>query len=210
MWDEYTVPPDENAEGWLSDPVVVSPDDTRVACTRIRARVVVWDVATRKPTVVSVIPPKAEEPEGWHSWGVAFGPTGALVAWGHGRHDEVPAGKIDADTPADRRGGAVRIDLPGGAVVPLGMGTSVYTRHCAIDPTGTWLAAVGSARSDKRWQAVRTVRELRVYHLASGRLAYREQVEGLPLSRVAFTPSGKRLVGVTWKGEVTWWDVSEK
>ncbi len=52
--------------------------------------------------------------------------------------------------------------------------------------------------------------ELRVYHLATGTLVYRDQMEYGPVDWVAFTPSGKRIVASTADGNVRWWDVEKK
>jgi hypothetical protein len=204
---EFTFPP--GVRGSVSHPVVVSPDDDWVACTSGGRELATWEIATRKGAVVSLIPEKAEEPERWYSGGVAFGPRGELIAWRHGP-DEVPEGKAEKDVPAELRG-VVRIDLPGGKVVPLGIGHTVHTASCAIDPTGTWLATAGSSWRDKpRADGANVVGELRVYHLPTKELAFREQVEGPPLVWVAVTPGGKRVVTTTAYGVVRWWDVQGK
>jgi WD40 repeat protein len=182
---------------WLSGPLAVSPDDAWIACTGSeRGQVVCFEVATKKATVVAVTPKDAGEK--WFAGGFAFSRSGKLFACRRGNSDEVPKGKDEKDVPAERRG-VVRIDLPEGRVVPLNMGHTFRTLGCAIDRTETWLATVGSSRADPGG-------ELRVYNLASGKLAYREQFEGGPMW-AWFTPSGKRLVCVTWDGVVRWWDV---
>ena len=105
----------------------------------------------------------------------------------------------------------VGVDIAKGKVIPLGIGQTIYTLHCAIDPSGTWLATVGNSRPEKPRPDGKTgVGELRVYRLATKELVSREQVEGLPLKWVAFTPSGKRIVTATYDGVVRWWDVKEK
>jgi len=144
---ELTLPADSKT--WLEDRLVVSDDDTMLACDAGRCEIMAWDVATGKATTtLSLVPPKVKEPKEWHTWGVHFGPKGSLIAWRSGSESEVPKDVAEADAPADRRG-VVQIDLPKGKVVPLGMGQSGCTMCCAIDPTGTWLATVGSARPDK-------------------------------------------------------------
>ena len=194
------------------DGPAVSPDDAWVACTAIFhqddtancAGLVFWDVAKRKETAISLLPKGLEDPRQWRTHSVAFGPTGTLFVC-HGGFLEMP--KAEADVPADRWGVA-RVELPGGRVTPLRMGRLGGPSGCAIDPTGTWLAAADSGKRDKpRADGDNTVGELRVYHLPSGSLAFREQVEGLPLSWVAFTPSGKRVVAAHSGGAVRWWDV---
>ncbi len=204
---ELACPP---AAQWLSDPIAISPDDAWIACTADRGQVVFWKVATQKATTVSLTPKKVDDPDKWSAGGVTFSPSGKLFAWRSESADEVPKGKSEKDVPADRRG-VVQIDLHSGKVIPLGMGQSIYTLGCTIDPTDTWLATVGSSRPDKpRRDGATTVGELRVYNLSSKELAYRQQVEGLPLKWVSFTPNGKRIVCATLDGIVRWWDVAAR
>lgn len=194
--------PVPEAEGWAGE-LAVSPDDTRIACLTGKCGLVVWDVATKKATTVSLLPGKVEEEElwRWHASGCAFGPGGELYAWRNGP-DEVPKKVAEADVPAWRRS-VVRIDLPEGKVVPLGLGTSVATLDCAFDPTGTWMAVVGNGH---------TAPEVRVYRLKTRELVFREQMDAQDLGEVwvGFTPSGKRLVSANYNGRVKWWDVRAK
>jgi WD40 repeat protein len=199
--EELALPP--GVRGSVKKPVV-SPNDAWIVCTAGQCELVIWDVATKKATKISILPEKVDDPEQWFSRGVAFGPRGPSYAWRGGSASEVPEKVAEADVPAARRG-LVGIDLPRGTVIPLGMGTTISTMSCAIDPTGAWLAVAGSARPDKPGLGV--VGELRVYHLPSKEVTFREQLEGLPLMWVAFTPSGKRLVTATYDGVVRWWDV---
>ncbi|HEY7329377.1 MAG TPA: hypothetical protein VH592_17175 [Gemmataceae bacterium] len=188
---------------FLSHPLAVSPDDAWIACTGSeRDQVVCFELATKKATVVAVTPKDAGEK--WFVYGLAFSPSGKLYVCRGGNAEQVPKGKAEKDVPAERRG-TVRIDLPDGKVVPLNMGHTFGTSGCAVDGTETWLATVGGSRPDKQPDGV-FVGELRVYNLASGKLAYREQFEGGP-GWVWFTPSGKRLVCATSNGMVRWWDV---
>jgi WD40 repeat protein len=188
---------------FLTHPLAVSPDDAWIACEGDRDQVVCFAVATKKATVVPISPKDAREK--WSVFGFAFSPSGKLFVCRHGNAEEVPKGKSEKDVPAERRG-IVRIDLPDGNVVPLNMGHTFGTCGCAVDGSETWLATVGSSRPDKEPKGD-YVGELRVYNLASGKLAYREQLkEGVP-GWVWFTPSGKRIVCVTSNGMVRWWDV---
>jgi WD40 repeat protein len=187
----------------VSYPLAVSPNDAWIACSGSeRDQVVCFEVATKKATVVAVTPKDAEEK--WFVGGFAFSPSGKLFVRRYSNSDEVPEGKAEKDVPAERRG-VVRIDLPDGKVVPLGMGHTCGTSGCAVDGTETWLATVGRSRPDQ--PKGNSVGELRVYNLVSGKLAYREQLkDGVP-GWVWFSPSGKRLVCVTDGGIVRWWDV---
>jgi WD40 repeat protein len=189
---------------WVSHALAVSPDDAWIACTGDRDQVVCFEVATKKATVLAITP-KDGDTDKWSVFGFAFSRSGKLFACRHGNAEEVPKGKSEKDVPAERRG-IVRIDLPDGKLVPLDMGHTRVTSACAIDRTETWLATVGSSRPDKPLKDVYAVDELRVYNLASGKLAYREQFAG-GAGRLWFTPSGKRLVCVTNDGTVRWWDV---
>jgi hypothetical protein len=195
------------AGGWAHGPAAISPDDAWVACPigqgpRGKARVVFWEVKTGKATEVSLTPSGVEKPEQWSADGAFFGPEGRLFAWRSAPPGEVPEKVAEKDVPAARRG-VVRIDVPGGKVVPLGMGQGIYTLHCAIDPTGKWLAVAGTSREPGD--------DVRVYHLPSGKLACRLGLKGEnPPKWVAFTPSGKRLVCATLYGLVRWWDLREK
>ncbi len=193
-----------HAGGWTSSAttLAVSPDDASVVCTAEQDQVVCFDVATGKATAVRITPKDAGEK--WFMHGFAFSPSGKLfVCRGFG--DEVPEGKTEKDVPADRRG-IVRIDLPEGKVVPLRMGHTCGTLACAVDGKETWLATVGHSWPDKPANG-KSAGELRVYHLSSGKLVYREQWKGMPPLWVWFTPSGKRLVCVATDGTVRWWDV---
>jgi WD40 repeat protein len=207
--DERTIlalPPE--VRWWLKKPVV-SPDDTHIACTAGRCGLVIWEMVTQKATTVSLIPENVDEPEQWFSHGCTFGPMGALYAWRSGP-TEVPEKAAEAEVPAERRS-VVGIPLPEGKVIPLGLGTSVYTLHCAIDPTGTWMAVVGTAHADRRRpDGTMTVPELRVYRLKTRELVFRGQMDGLGEVWVAFTPSGKRLVTANHDGRLKWWDVQGK
>lgn len=189
---------------WLSYPLAISPDDAWIACLGDRSQVVCFEVATKKATVVAVTPKDAVAR--WSICGLTFSPSGKLFVCRHGSNeDEVRKGKEEKDVPAERRG-IVRIDLPEGKLVPLNMGhTCGVTDYGAIDGQEKWLATVGSSRPDKQVDEER-VGELRVYNLASGKLAYREQLKEGP-EWAWFTPSGKRLVCVTTNGIVRWWDV---
>ncbi|MDY3557744.1 WD40 repeat domain-containing protein [Gemmata sp. JC673] len=196
------------AEWWPGE-LAISRDDTRIACTAGKCGLVVWDTATKKATSVPLMPANADEADSWVSGHAMFGPTGALYALRHGP-TEVPEKTAEKDVPADRRS-VVGIDLPDGKVLPLGLGTSVYTLHAAIDPAGTWLAVVGTAHADKRLpDGTVTGAELRVYRLGTWELVHREQMDGLGEVWVAFTPSGKRLVTANYDGRVRWWDVQGK
>jgi len=202
--EELAIP--AGSSRWVEKPTV-SPDDSLLACTADRADVVVWEMATRKGIVFSLVPDKVDDPKQWLSGGVEFGPKGMLIAWRHGSDSEVPERQTEAETPAERRG-VVSIDRHSGRVTPLGLGTSVYTLSCATDPTAKWLATAGSARPDEpRSAGNTTLGELRVYNLVTKELAFREQVAGHPLCWVAFTPSGKRIVSASYDGVVRWWDV---
>ena len=204
---EFTIPP--MTARWTKK-LVVSPDDAWMACTADYDQVVFWDVKTRKGTTVSLIPDKVDDPDRWISDGVAFGPKGTLIAWRTRGSDEVPEKTNEADVSADLRG-VVQIELPTGKLVPLGMGHTVYTFHCAFDPTGTWLATVGRSRPDEpRPDGIDVVGELRVYHLPSKELAYREQLGDCVPTWVTFAPSGKRVVCGTYDGVVRWWDARGK
>jgi WD40 repeat protein len=202
---EFACPPEGGR--WLEEHPVVSPDDAWLACAADLHQVVYWKMATRKATALSLVPKKAKPEDSWHSGGVAFGPAGTLIAWrSESGAGEVPEKEAEKDVPADRRG-VVQIDLSKGRLVPLGMGQSIYTLSCAIDPTGTWLATGGTGWLDRPQPDAKTGSELRVYHLSSGKLAFRAQKDSLPLKWVSFTPSGKRVVCATYDGVVRWWDM---
>ena len=195
---------------WLGS-VVVSPDDTRIAGIGFDGLVAVWKVGTDKATSFSIIPNNPEEEESWSAHGLCFGPKGTLLVTRiGGQFDEVPKGRKEKDVPADRRG-VVRIDLENQKVIPSKMGHTSNTCTCAIDPSGTWLATGGFSHPDKPLRNGHLVAgELRVYHLATGTLVYRDQMEYGPVDWVAFTPSGKRIVAATADGNVRWWDVEKK
>ncbi|MDY3557742.1 hypothetical protein R5W23_003007 [Gemmata sp. JC673] len=191
---------------WPHRPIV-SPDDARIAATA-SSDLVVWDVATGKAEAISVRPEKADPEDDWSAGRCAFGPNGLLIACRSDGKDVVPQGKDEADVPADLWG-VVKIER--GKVVPLVLGCTGTTFDCALDPSGMWLAVCGSAHPDKPLKDGSTsVGELRVYHLGTKELAFRDQVEGLPLTHVAFAPSGKRVVCATYDGHVRWWDVKGK
>jgi WD40 repeat protein len=202
---EFACPP--GSARWVEKPAV-GPGDAWLACPADRATVVFWEVATRKATAVSLLP-KGADPDGsgWSVDAVRFGPKGELFACrSSGSEDEVPENTAEKDVPADRRG-VVRIDLPAGRVVPLGMGQTVYTLSCAADPTGTWLVTGGTSRLDRPGPDAKTGGELRVYRMPYGELVHREQPkDSLPLKWVSFTPGGKRVVAATHDGVVRWWD----
>jgi hypothetical protein len=184
---------------FLTKPLAVSPDDAWIACKGDRGQVVCFEVATKKATVVAITPKDAEKK--WSVNDLAFSPSDKLFVCRQG--GPVPNNKEEKDVPAERRG-LVRIDLPDGKVVPLNMERTASTGGCIIDGKETWLATLGGSESDK--QAGHYVAELRVYNLASGKLAYREQLDG-GISWHGFTPSGKRLVCVARDGLVRWWNV---
>ena len=167
-----------------------------------------WELATKKGTAVSLVPEKTLADDIWRSGGVFFSPKSSLLAWRGESKDEVPEKTLETDVPAERRG-VVRIDLRDKKVIPLNMGQSACTMTCVIDPTGTWLATGGLGHRDNATKKDMWTGELRVYHLPTGKLAFREQVDGYALKWLAFTPSGKRIVTSAGDGVVRWWDVQE-
>jgi WD40 repeat protein len=207
---ELACPP--AARRWLSGPVAISPDDKRVYCTTVRGgELLGWELATKKATVSSILPTGYDgDGSGWTIGAVQFGPKGELFACrSFAPEDEVREKIAEKDVPADRRG-TVRVDTASGKVTPLGMGLTIYTMTCAVDPTGTWLVTGGTGRLDPPIHDTKTGGEFRVYHLPTGELAYREQPKGsLPLKWVSFTPSGKRIVSATYDGVIQWWDLPE-
>jgi WD40 repeat protein len=188
---------------WIRGPIAISPDDTCVACPVGWSTAVFWN-KLGKPTDVPLIPKGAKDSEQWHVDGLTFSPAGKLFAWRSVGADKVPAERrmiVQIDL----------IDVPEGKYVPLRMKQNVNPYSCAIDPTGIWLATVGMSPPDKpRRDGKTSVSELRVYNLSSKELAYREQVEGLPLMGVSFTPGGKRIVSTTSDGVIRWWDVAAR
>ena len=197
------------SELWVHSKLIVSPDDAWIAARAGQSHVAYWEVATKKGTAVSLVPEKTQADDTWRSGGVFFSPKGSLLSWRGESKDEVPEKTREMDVPAERRG-VVRIDLRDKKVIPLNMGQSACTMTCVIDPTGTWLATGGLGHRDNATKKEMWTGELRVYHLPTGKLAFREQLEGLPLGWLAFTPSGKRIVSAAGDGVVRWWDVQEK
>jgi len=204
-------------DGLLFADLAVAPDDARIACAarfqppgseeRLDG-VLVWTVGRENPVAVSTVPTKAERPADWRTGGITIGARGDIVAKRGDSQIEVPKGTAEKDVPAGRRG-VVRIDPVGKSCVPTGMGTTYHTIRCAFDPTGRWLAVVGSAHADGPAPKDDTfASELRVYEFATARLVHREQVFArMALSWVAFSPSGKRLCAATGNGTLHWWDV---
>ena len=203
---EYDIP---NNSAWLGEELAVSSDDTWIAAPALKGHATFWSVASKKASSISLIPEKAEVEDQWRSSGVVFGTRGTLFAWRVNSSSEVPEKMAEADVSAERRG-VVQIDTSGKRVVPRKIGHGNSTLSCAIDPTGEWMATGGSSRKDRPLTADTSTSELRIYHLPTGTLVHREQLEGLPLNKVAFSPSGKRLIATTYDGNVRWWDVEAK
>jgi len=203
----YRLPDGENR--WTNDKISISLDDAWIAAYGGKCDTVFWNIETKKATVVSLTPDKIEDDDNWSSRGVCFTAKGELLAWRSNGPAEVPAGKAEADVPADRRG-VVKIDLLTGKVTPLKIGHTYHTFSCVADPTGTWLATGGSGVFDKPKGDETGGGELRIYHLPTQKLVFRDQVGGFPLTRVLFSPNGKRLVATTLNGIVRWWDVTVK
>ncbi|MDY3557743.1 hypothetical protein R5W23_003008 [Gemmata sp. JC673] len=192
---------------WLSGPVAVSPDDGRVVGSTGGGELIVWDMATRKATVIRDVTPPEERPFEWNFGPLAFGRNGHVFVCRTRSDDEVPEKTAEKDVPADRRG-LVQVDVESGRLTALGFGHTIRTHASATDPTGVWVATVGFARPDQPNSGKSTTAgEVRVYHLATKELACQKQVGTNPLIWVSFTPSGKRLVAATAYGEVMWWDV---
>lgn len=202
--------PPEGSKLWVNPKLIVSVDDARIACEAGTGHIAYWDVASKKPTALSLIPEKTKEEDQWRSGGVVFGAKGMLLAWRINSSAEVPETAIEAELSGSRRG-VVQIDTIGKKVVPLKMGQAIHTMTCAIDPTETWLATGGYSRPDKPLRNGNLVAaELRIYHMPTGTLVHRNQMEDGPLMWLAFTPSGKRIVAATADGVVRWWDVESK
>jgi WD40 repeat protein len=209
--------PDDRAElacpldlpAGLSNPILIDPADSQLACSTAKTDVVLWQLATATTKVYSALPRSADpEDNTWLIGSVRFGAGGSLFASRWRSEDEVAEKTAEADVSADRRG-VIRIDLNSGRVEPLGLGQTISTLSCAVDPSGIWLATAGSSRPDRpRPDGQVVVGELRVYHLPSRALTYREQVDGLPLIWVDFTPGGKRLVSASRDGVIRWWELS--
>lgn len=204
-------------DGWLSKDIAISPDDVRIACAAKvrqpgtgdkRAAVVVWGIDRDNPVAVPVTPATATDPHDWFAWAVSIGPRGDVIARRSNTAVEVPKGTAEKDVPHERRA-VVRIDPERRQVVPTGMGTSVGTLGCAFDPSGAWLAVVGTAHPDGPARKDDTfASEVRVYEAVTARLVFREQVWArLALTWVSFSPSGKRLVAATANGVLHWWNV---
>ncbi len=207
---EFGTPDDKAYYTYTHENLTISPDDAWIACAVGTGHVAFWEVATKKTIALSLVPEKTEADDNWMSSGVTFGRKGSILAWRWKPvGGEVPNKTLEKDAPPGRRG-VVRVDLDNKKVIPLNMGQSIYTLACAIDPTGDWLATAGSSRRDKpRADGNYILGEVRIYHLPTGALVFREPVEGLPLNWVGFTPSGKRLVSATYDGVVRWWDVQK-
>lgn len=199
--------PDEAC--WQNNKPAVSHDDTMIANGPSSGGIACWNVATKKSKSLNMKTEMDAKEKEWHSSEVLFGRKGMALAWGCAVDGEVAENGSEADVPAERRG-IVRLDLAKGTLTPLKMGLAISTLACAVDPTETWLATGGSSWKDKPIQDNKKSSELRVYHLPTGTLVHREQLEGIPLSWVAFTPSGKRIVAKTSDGVVRWWDVEGK
>ncbi len=200
---EYDLPEElAQTSDSLDENLAISPDDVWIVGTT-GGDVICWNRATKEATAIRAGPEKSAEAEEWFICGLAFDPKRQLFAWRIPRqkHDEVPDGKSEADVPAERRG-VVRIDLDKKKVIPSKMGHTISTHACALDPTGTWLATGGSSRYDKLRGEDKSGGELRVYHLPTQTLVHREQLDGLPLTWVAFSPGGKRIAAATlrWRG----------
>jgi WD40 repeat protein len=202
------------SDWFTKEPLTISSDDAWAACPVGRANIVFWRLKSEEATDVSLIPKGAKDPENWLVHGATFTPSGKLFAWRINQlSGEVPKGKAEKDVPAEGRG-VVRIEIGDASkvkVIPLGIGQSIYTLSCAIDPTETWLATGGTGRLDQPKPDAKIGGELRVYHLPSGRMVYRTQPkDSLPLMWLSFTPSGKQIVCATSDGVVRWWDVSAR
>ena len=194
---------------WVREDLIVSADDSWISGPAEGDQVVIWDVTTKKSAAYSLIPERPKDEDNWSSKGALFGSKGTLYAWRSESRGEVSEKELEANLPAERRG-VVQIDLLKKKLIPLKMGQSIYTLACAIDPTETWLATGGNSHKDKPTKDEKTSSELRIYHLPTGTLFHREQLEGLPLNWLAFTPSGKRIVAATHDGGVRWWDIEGK
>lgn len=208
----YLNPLDKKA--FLYGPIAVSRDDLTLACCTVNGpNLIYWDTKNRKTTI------QAMSLEGTVDNIIQstidsihfLSNNSLLLCRNHRTQQEVPEGLDESKTDAVRRA-IVKVRFPDGQVEPLGLGQTAATRFCAVDPTETWLATVGSSPPDKPTPAVVTQSgELRVYNLATKKLVYREQTnKPLPLTWVAFTPSGKRLVATCVDGTVHWWDVQAK
>jgi WD40 repeat protein len=195
-------------EGLLTEPLVVSPDGSKVACAAVSGEVVVWDVKSKKIIFQESIVRESEDRDQHDQIsGICFGKDDTIYACRSGLNtEEVSEGKKENEVQASRRG-IVRIDLNRRKVTPLPFGHNEGTFCCAVDPTGTWLATGGLSRVDKPDpNGIQRYGEIRVYHLSSGELAYREQIKDDPQCWIAFTPNGKRLISAQSTGKLTWWD----
>ena len=204
---EYDFP--DGSEEWSNYKPVVSQDDKWIAESIGLGEVVCWDSVSKKSKAVKFAADIEDKELRWLSAHFVFGPKGAVFGLRHPGHTEVPESMLEADAPAERRG-VVRIDLAKGAFEPLKMGHSNFTAACAVDPTETWLVTGGDSLRDKPRKNEKDASELRLYHLPTQTLVYKEQLDGLPLIWVAFTPSGKRIVAAAADGNVRWWDVEKK
>jgi WD40 repeat protein len=213
---EFKLP--DGGEASLHKPAV-SVDDSQIAsaglvwpngsnCPVDRSGLVCWDVATRKATYLSLIPENAPDKEHWYACDTFFHPTGELFAWRY--CPEIPRKATLDEVPADRRS-VVRVDLRERKVTPLGFEPNELA-HCAMDPSGKWLATVGPSRVVvPRPDSTTVLSELRVYHLPSKMMVFREQFDSArPANWVTFSPSGKRLYVNHGGGTVKWWNVEVK
>ncbi len=200
--------PDGNEE-WTNYKPVVSADDRWIAEYIGLGEVVFWDSVSKKAKSVKLAPEGKDKEVRWLSAEFVFGEKGAVFGFRHAEHREILENVLESKAPAERRG-VVRIDLGKGTFEPLKMGHSNFTLACVIDPTETWLATGGNSHTDKPRKDDQTAGELRIYHLPTQTLVHKEQLEGLPLMWVAFTPSGKRIVAATADGNVRWWDIEKK
>lgn len=206
--EEYNIPPGLETS-LVGERLVISPDDAQIASAAHDCIVVCWELKTKTAFSCSIASEGSDGGDRWRSKSMVFDSQGDLVAWRSKSAAEVSKDKQEADVPAEQRG-VVRIHLDKKKVVPQKMGLSIYTMTGALDSTGTWLALGGHSRYDKPRGEEKSGGELRIYHLPTQTLVHREQLDGLPLNWVGFSPSGKRIAATTADGIVRWWDVTAK
>jgi WD40 repeat protein/tRNA A-37 threonylcarbamoyl transferase component Bud32 len=222
VWDAHT-----GAELWsppgpepYSNYVAISPDGRRLAGMGAEGKVKVWDLGTGQETFSGDFPaPSSFEPTA----ALAFSPDGTLLAGVNGARQgkvwEVPSGRERFSFRATRAvvfsPDGQRLAAAWQNVIKLwdvGLGQETFTlrghadevRQLAFNAAGVLASADGYAYKDG-------VSVLRLWDGRPGAEKYRfkgKKTRWGSIDRVAFSPDGERLAGVSYDRTVHVWDLA--